>query len=221
MLFAFPSRYWFTIGQKRVFSLTGWSPWIQAGFLVPRLTQVPASSLDQFRLRACHPLWSRFPAASAIDQIGNSTVAGPTTPETPKCHGFGLFRFRSPLLSESRFLSPPGGTEMVHFPPFACSQLFIHWDIPGFCPGGFPHSEISGSTPVCGSPKLIAACHVLHRLFLPRHPPCALSSLTIEFTRAQQGSYPCNRKQSTFDKSTPVLSGSIPSCGIGPEERIF
>ena len=33
---------------------------------------------------------------------------------------------------------------------------------------------------MCGSPKLIAACHVLHRLFLPRHPPCALSSLTIE-----------------------------------------
>src|ERR1700691_6607926 len=78
---------------------------------------------------------------------------------------------------------------MVHFPPFACSHLCIQWDIPGFCPGGFPHSEISGSTPVCGSPKLIAACHVLHRLFLPRHPPCALSSLTIEFTRTQQRNY--------------------------------
>src|ERR1700684_3956939 len=74
---------------------------------------------------------------------------------------------------------------MVHFPPFASSHLCIQWVIPGFCPGGFPHSEISGSTPVCGSPKLIAACHVLHRLFLPRHPPCALSSLTIEFTLAQ------------------------------------
>jgi hypothetical protein len=35
---------------------------------------------------------------------------------------------------------------------------------------------------VCGLPKLIAACHVLHRLSLPRHPPCALSSLTIELT---------------------------------------
>src|SRR5712675_1265035 len=29
-----------------------------------------------------------------------------------------------------------------------------------------------------GSPKLIAASHVLHRLLAPRHPPCALSSLT-------------------------------------------
>src|SRR5437868_1929581 len=48
---------------------------------------------------------------------------------------------------------------------------------------GLPHSEISGSTPVCGSPKLIAANHVLHRLLTPRHSPCALSSLTTNFMR--------------------------------------
>jgi hypothetical protein len=40
--------------------------------------------------------------------------------------------------------------------------------------------------PACGSPRLIAACHVLLRLLLPRHPPCALSSLTIKFTRSTQ-----------------------------------
>ena len=44
---------------------------------------------------------------------------------------------------------------------------------------GLPHSEILGSKPVCGSPKLIAAYHVLHRLLAPRHSPYALSSLTI------------------------------------------
>jgi hypothetical protein len=43
--------------------------------------------------------------------------------------------------------------------------------------GGFPHSEISGSKPAHGSPKLIAACHVLHRLYVPRHPPNALITL--------------------------------------------
>ena len=43
--------------------------------------------------------------------------------------------------------------------------------------GGFPHSEISGSLLICSSPKLIAAYHVLHRLLMPRHSPCALSSL--------------------------------------------
>ena len=39
---------------------------------------------------------------------------------------------------------------------------------------GLPHSEISGLTPARGSPELIAACHVLHRLSVPRHPPNAL-----------------------------------------------
>ena len=29
---------------------------------------------------------------------------------------------------------------------------------------GFPHSEIRGSTGICPSPRLIAACHVLPRL---------------------------------------------------------
>ena len=38
VLFAFPSRYWFTIGRLRVFSLGGWSPHLQTGFLVSRPT---------------------------------------------------------------------------------------------------------------------------------------------------------------------------------------
>ena len=92
-------------------------------------------------------------------------------------------RFRSPLLSQSRFLSFPPGTEMVHFPGFARARLWIHRAVREVYPRGFPHSEIPGSKPACGSPRLIAACHVLHRLLLPRHPPCALSSLTIKFTR--------------------------------------
>jgi hypothetical protein len=46
----------------------------------------------------------------------------------------------------------------------------------GISLSGLPHSEISGSKAVCASPKLIAAYHVLHRLSVPRHPPCALSS---------------------------------------------
>ena len=41
---------------------------------------------------------------------------------------------------------------------------------------GFPHSDISGSMDICSSPKLFAAYHVLHRLSVPRHPPCALNA---------------------------------------------
>src|SRR5215831_6993404 len=99
-------------------------------------------------------------------------------------------RFRSPLLSQSRFLSFPPGTEMVHFPGFARARLWIHRAVRRFYPRGFPHSEIPGSKPACGSPRLIAACHVLLRLLLPRHPPCALSSLTTKFTQHTAASPP-------------------------------
>ena len=47
-------------------------------------------------------------------------------------------------------------------------------------PDGLPHSDISGSMLVCSSPKLFAAYHVLRRLLTPRHPSCALSSLTTK-----------------------------------------
>lgn len=51
----------------------------------------------------------------------------------------------------------------------------------GITPSGFPHSDIPGSMPACGSPRLFAAYHVLLRLLVPRHPPFALNSLTSVF----------------------------------------
>ena len=67
---------------------------------------------------------------------------------------------------------------MFQFRAFPSYTYFIQCTIPEYCSGGFPHSEISGSTDICSSPKLIAACHVLLRLLMPRHSPCALYSLT-------------------------------------------
>ena len=64
----------------------------------------------------------------------------------------------------------------VHRVPF--HTLWIGVWMTGVCPAGFPHSDISGSSDICSSPKLFAAYHVFHRLLVPRHPPCALSSLT-------------------------------------------
>ncbi len=96
---------------------------------------------------------------------------------------FGLFRFRSPLLSESLLIYFPPGTEMVHFPGLARTRLCIQRAVIWFYQIGFPHSDIPGSRPVCGFPRLFAAYHVLHRLLAPRHPPYALSSLTIKLTQ--------------------------------------
>ena len=85
---------------------------------------------------------------------------------------FGLFPVRSPLLGESRLISVPPGTEMFQFPGLAS---LAGWPVSP--PVGFPHSVILGSRLVCSSPRLIAAYHDLHRLSMPRHPPCALLRL--------------------------------------------
>src|SRR5580765_4816234 len=135
----------------------------------------------RFRLRGCHPLWPAFPGRSANVLVYDSPALNRTDPTTPphaSVLGFRLVPFRSPLLRESNFLSLPGGTEMSHFPPLASFRLCIQRTMTGLHPAGFPHSDIPGSKTVCVSPRLIAAYHVLHRLLVPRHPPCTLSSLT-------------------------------------------
>ncbi len=91
---------------------------------------------------------------------------------------FRLLRFRSPLLAECilslflgvlRCFSSPGS------PPCPmCSDMGTA-ALPAV---GFPIRKSPAITLACSLPRLIAACHVLLRLPAPRHPPCALSSLT-------------------------------------------
>src|SRR3954466_98051 len=46
--------------------------------------------------------------------------------------------------------------------------------------GGSPVRPSSDQRSVGSSPRLIAASYVLHRLLVPRHPPCALNNLTTQ-----------------------------------------
>ena len=64
----------------------------------------------------------------------------------------------------------------VHSVPLhrLCIYLWIH----EFSSCRFPHSDIPGSMAICASPRLFAAYHVLRRLSVPRHSPCALFRLT-------------------------------------------
>ena len=68
---------------------------------------------------------------------------------------------------------------MFQFPRFPTTSLCVQLRLLLVRNSGFPHSEISGSKPVHGSPKLIAVTHVLHRHLTPRHPPYALSSFHV------------------------------------------
>jgi hypothetical protein len=80
-------------------------------------------------------------------------------------------------------MSFPPATEMFQFAGFAPSTYVFSGRYP--LRGGLPHSDIHGSKLARSSPWLFAACHVLHRLSVPRHSPDALFMLdpSIPITR--------------------------------------
>ena len=150
---------------------------------VPRYSSTRPSHAT-FGLRGSHPLWRRFPAASATYRGTRGGVVAPpdaasnpaaATATTLARQRFGLFPVRSPLLGESRLISTPRGTKMFQFPRFPLYPYGFRAECRGITPCALPHSDIPGSGPAGGSPRLIAAYHVLLRLLAPRHPPCALA----------------------------------------------
>ncbi len=126
------------------------------------------------RLRGRHPLWRAFPGGFRF-----SAAAGPCGSEPPRAMRVGLGSSPSArryLGNRSFFLflrllrcfSSPG----LPHPPM---WRVVH----GLRPCGSPHSDTCGSSRICRSPQLFAACHVFHRPPVPGHPPCALPRLTI------------------------------------------
>ena len=138
-----------------------------------RGTLDPAMS-TRLSLTGLSPSLAGFPKTVLLNSLNQ--FRGPN----PSMHArwFGLFRFRSPLLTESHVVFSSSGylDVSVHRVPFL--KLCIGLRILEVCSSGFPHSDISGSLDICSSPKLFAAYHVFHRLLVPRHPPYALSSMT-------------------------------------------
>src|SRR6201746_2912862 len=82
---------------------------------------------------------------------------GPTTPNAQRLPAitrvrFSLFRFRSPLLTESRLLSLPVGTEMFHFPTFPPHTLCVQAWVTGHpscrvSPFGNPRIKAQSAAP--------------------------------------------------------------------------
>src|SRR5215210_5696597 len=75
---------------------------------------------------------------------------------------------------------------------------------------GFPIRRSAGQRLFSASPRLIAAVHVLRRLLVPRHPPCALHILTVSDPGAcALGSflYPYSLVQ--FSRSTEARAAEV------------
>ena len=117
-----------------------------------RPTRGPESRIP---VRGYHPLWPAFPEPFRFLLPGH--WPGPRSLATT--NGVSVDVLSSGYLD-------------VSVRRVCLARLCIHHAIPQ-C-GGFPHSEIFGSKSARNSPKLIAACYVLHRLSVPRHSPNAL-----------------------------------------------
>ena len=95
----------FAIGHMVVFSLWGWSPFLPSRFLVSRRTP---DSTRSFKISSTGMSPSLLYLSRYFDYPSRYYIVV-LTPKT-LCLRFGLFRFRSPLLSESLLFSFPPGT---------------------------------------------------------------------------------------------------------------
>ena len=132
----------------------------------------------------------------------------------------GLIRFRSPLLTESRLVSFPPGTEMFQFPGFAPDGLCIQPPVTvSGCPvlTGCPIRKSPDQCVFGHSSELIAAYNVLHRLCTPRHPPCTLSSLTTFMNGCGQTTAFLRQLQTTSRTASTIHLSNI--CPAGPSRH--
>ena len=135
---------------------------------VPGSTQVPNGRQSVFAYGAI-TLFGRLSHTFPLTDYFVTSICRALQPRLCKQRRFELIPVRSPLLGESflflwvlRCFSSPGSLPQTYV--FSKRILWVRHS-------GFLHSEILGSTPVHGFPRLIAVSHVLHRHLAPRHSP--------------------------------------------------
>ena len=114
----------------------------------------------------------------------NSWKSRPTTPDRQRLHACTCQVWAGPLsLATTQGVSVDllsSGYLDVSVPPLASAgPMYSGRGDGALPPPGFPIRKSAGQRLFSASPRLIAAVHVLHRLLVPRHPPCALTILTV------------------------------------------
>ena len=162
----------FAIGHWVVFRLGGWAPRLQIGFHVSGPT---LDTLYDYLISSTGilPSASELSRSLRLSKPQMMSVHNPTGKPVvwPLSRSLAATRKIDVSFSSSGYLD-------VSVPRVPSVKLCIGLTVLEVCSSGFPHSDICGSLDICSSPQLFAACHVLLRLPVPRHPPCALSHLT-------------------------------------------
>ena len=170
VLFTFPSQYCSTIGHQVVFRLGGWSPRIPIGFHVSDGTLDTASQLN-VSPTGLSPSTVSFPTLFEYVLLIDCAVRTPTV-LLLSVWPFPLSLATTRGISVDFFSSPYLDVSVREVPHVKlCIHLTLHLRV------GFPIRKSADIMLICSSPRLIAACHVLLRLLMPRHSPCALFRL--------------------------------------------
>jgi hypothetical protein len=144
---------------------------------------------------------------------------------------FGLFRFRSPLLSESRLLSLPVGTEMFHFPTFPPHALCVQAWVTGHdscrvSPFGNPRIKARSAAPrgLSQPPTSFIGswCQGIHRAPLltcsQNKKRCSRPLCSSQGTGDQNGEPSRNRSSTRgANRSMTVMVGRVPDI-LGKQE---
>ena len=121
-----------------------------------------------------------FHASSAMPATPSER---PATPPAVAC-GLGPSLFARRYLGNRCFLLFLRVLRCFSSPGCLLRTYFVQCGMPAHCRGRVPSfGHLRLVTAVCALPQLIAACHVLLRLLVPRHPPRALFHLTNQARR--------------------------------------
>ena len=143
-------------------------PGFRQGSSCPALLRYRIMKSTRIRLRGSHALRPACPCRSASSWFSPNFTGHPHAALQPRSWRFGLLRFRSPLLTESLLISLPALLRWFTSRCLAPPHYFVHARGAHLTARGLPHSDIRGSKVMCTSPRLLAACRVLHRPAAPQ-----------------------------------------------------
>ena len=143
--------------QASYLALGDGPPSFPQGSTCPAVLRNQTSEPHSFRLRGLHPVSPTIPDRSARRSVSYSPASRQgrhvrpcntvdTTLAGLAYRRFRLFPLRSPLLGESRLLSVPPGTEMVHFPGSATPPYAFRWRDRGLPSMGCPIRKSPGQS---------------------------------------------------------------------------
>ena len=154
VLFAFPSRYFCSIGRISYLALDRGRPRFRQGFSCPAVLRYRPTESSPFRVRGFHPLCQAFPKPFRYPDVFSTPprLNAPAALQPRSFERFRLFRFRSPLLSESFLFSLPGVLRWFSSPSFASPAYVFSGGIPVSLPVGYP-IRLSADHGMCAPPR--------------------------------------------------------------------